>query len=64
MRDSMQKIAGGHGEHEDGEEGLVRHLTKVGTIEEGVAGSIGRKQEYSGGSSSDGGFARKDTLPV
>lgn len=32
MRDSLQKIHQGHAEHENGEEGLVRHLTKVGSL--------------------------------
>lgn len=32
MRDSLQKIHGGHAQHEDGMEGLTRHLTKVGTL--------------------------------
>ncbi|PSS22047.1 hypothetical protein M430DRAFT_34057 [Amorphotheca resinae ATCC 22711] len=35
LRDSFAIIAKGHNVHEDGEEGLVRHLTKVGTLEEG-----------------------------
>jgi glycerol uptake facilitator-like aquaporin len=29
MRDSLSKIQGGHAEHEDGDEGLHRHLTNV-----------------------------------
>jgi len=29
MRDSLQKIHGGHAEHAEGEEGLTRHLSKV-----------------------------------
>ncbi|KAK5026429.1 hypothetical protein LTR16_012241, partial [Cryomyces antarcticus] len=29
MRDSLKKIGGGHAQHEDGEEGLHRHLTKT-----------------------------------
>lgn len=33
LRDSLQKIAAGHGVHEDGEEGLVRHLTRVETAQ-------------------------------
>lgn len=32
MRDSLQKIHKGHAEHEDGMEGLARHLTKVGSM--------------------------------
>lgn len=46
MRDSMVNIAKGHGSHEDGEDGLRRHLTKTGTmetsIEEGMGGEIAR----------------------
>ena len=30
MRDSLQKIQGGHASHEEGEEGLVKHLSRVG----------------------------------
>lgn len=33
MRDSLQRVAKGHAVHEDGEEGLVRHLTKVGSAD-------------------------------
>lgn len=36
MRDSLQKIHKGHAVHEDGEEGLVRHLTRVGSTEIGL----------------------------
>lgn len=32
MRDSLQKIQKGHAEHEEGEEGLKRHLTRTGTL--------------------------------
>lgn len=35
MRDSFAVIAKGHASHEDGEDGLMRHLTKTGTLEEG-----------------------------
>jgi len=31
MRDSIAKIAKGHGTHEHGDEGLMRHLTKTGS---------------------------------
>lgn len=48
MRDSMQRIAKGHGSHEDGEEGLVRHLTKVGTLEEGMTTNISRRGDAYG----------------
>jgi glycerol uptake facilitator-like aquaporin len=33
MRDSLQKIGKGHAAHEEGEDGLVRHLTKTGTMD-------------------------------
>lgn len=33
FRDSFAIIAKGHGEHEGGQEGLVSHLTKTGTLE-------------------------------
>lgn len=49
MRDSLQKIGGGHAVHEDGEEGLALHLTKTritmdndtGTMERGYANVVG-----------------------
>jgi glycerol uptake facilitator-like aquaporin len=61
MRDSMKKIAEGHGEHEEGEEGLVRHLTKTGTIEQGMAGNLSRRNEYR---SETNGYSngRKETV--
>lgn len=31
---TLVSVAKGHGEHEDGEDGLVRHLTKTGTLNE------------------------------
>ncbi|KAL2358527.1 hypothetical protein BJ546DRAFT_813520, partial [Cryomyces antarcticus] len=34
MRDSLKKIGGGHAQHEDGEEGLHRHLTKTMSVME------------------------------
>lgn len=33
MRDSLKKIGHGHAVHEEGEEGLQRHLTKTRTLE-------------------------------
>lgn len=45
VRDSLQKIAKGGAEHEDGEAGLVRHLTRVGTSEMGVMNSTMRQKE-------------------
>lgn len=40
MRDSLQKIHKGHAKHEGGEEGLVRHLTRVGSQEMGIVNSV------------------------
>jgi glycerol uptake facilitator-like aquaporin len=42
MRDSLQKIHKGHARHEDGEEGLVRHLSKVEDrgIEQGYSNAL------------------------
>src|ERR1700761_8173606 len=33
MRDSLGAIQKGHAEHAEGQEGLVRHLTKVGSLD-------------------------------
>jgi glycerol uptake facilitator-like aquaporin len=44
MRDSLQKIASGHAQHEEGEDGLVRHLTRVGTSEMGITNSTIKQQ--------------------
>ncbi len=68
MRDSIQKIAKGHGEHEEGEEGLVRHLTKVGTIEQGIARNTVSREDFTDGDGNGltNGYAngRKETLSV
>jgi hypothetical protein len=50
FRDSMKKIAAGHLMHEDGEEGLMRHLTKTGTIEGGTIVGTVRRNEKEGAS--------------
>jgi len=39
MKDSFAIIASGHGEHEEGESGLLRHLTRTGTFDEGDVSS-------------------------
>ena len=44
MRDSLSKIGKGHAVHEDGEEGLQRHISKTGVIETGAANML-RKRE-------------------
>jgi hypothetical protein len=55
MRDSLQKIQKGHASHEDGEDGLKRHLSKVspgydsngslGQIEQGYSNALRGKGE-------------------
>lgn len=44
MRDSLQKIGKGHAVHEDGEEGLHRHLTRTGTMENGTTAVFQEKK--------------------
>lgn len=69
LRDSIPRIAKGHGQHEEGEEGLVRHLTKVRTIEQGMAGNMVRNEnyqtvtgnQYANGSASGYANGRKET---
>lgn len=74
LRDSIQRIAQGHGQHEEGEEGLARHLTKVGTLEEdgtggriveqGMAGNMIRNDQYQNGSSNGYANGRKEATMV
>ncbi|KAF2108630.1 aquaporin-like protein [Lophiotrema nucula] len=45
MRDSLKKIAHGHATHEEGEDGLARHLTKTNTLMENGATNITRKEQ-------------------
>ncbi|TVY22796.1 Aquaporin-3 [Lachnellula hyalina] len=61
LRDSFAIIAKGHNVHEEGEEGLSRHLTKTGTLETGIASNIQRRDDYS-----DESYAnrQKDRSPV
>jgi hypothetical protein len=40
MRDSLKKISKGHAVHEEGEEGLSRHLSKTGIMENGTTNSL------------------------
>jgi hypothetical protein len=71
LRDSIQRIAQGHGQHEEGEEGLARHLTKVGTLEEdeaggrrveqGMAGNVIRYDQDQNGSANGCANGRKET---
>ena len=49
MRDSLQKIQAGHAEHEEGEEGLHRHLTNVASSPVGMMNATrngNKKDEY------------------
>jgi len=48
--------------HEDGEEGLARHLTKTGTLEEGIAGNTVRKENMNGTGNYQNG--KVDVSPV
>jgi len=48
LKDSFAIIAKGHNVHEDGEEGLTRHLTKTGTLEEGITSNMARRDNYNG----------------
>lgn len=47
LRDNFAIIASGHNIHEDGEEGLTRHLTKVGTLDAGASHASGN--DYANG---------------
>lgn len=40
LRDSIAIIGQGHNTHVDGDEGLLRHLTKTGTIEQGASTTL------------------------
>ena len=65
MRDSLQNISKGHAEHEDGEEGLTRHLTNVGAGGEGGAMAATRRLKSKGDANGTaeegrGGSALKD----
>lgn len=57
QRDSFLALAKGHGRHEQGEDGLVRHLTKTGTIDSesayGGNGGLGLERPAT----ADSGFA-------
>jgi len=49
VRDSLNKIAKGHASHEEGDDGLVRHLTKTRkydpAMENGVNGANGQMEQ-------------------
>jgi hypothetical protein len=54
QRDSFAIIAKGHNVHEDGEDGLTRHLTKTGTLEQGATNMLRGQEsgtEYTNGKS-------------
>ena len=48
MRDSLQKISAGHATHEGGEEGLQRHLTNAGIVENGATSVLRGHQNGAG----------------
>lgn len=63
MRDSVARIGTGHAKHEDGDDGLMRHLTRQGTIEEGITSNISCRVGPNGGSSEETfGHGRKETV--
>lgn len=45
LRDSLQKIHGGHAHHEHGEDGLVKHLSKVSAPENGIFNNVLKKRQ-------------------
>lgn len=49
IRDSFAVIAKGHMVHEDGEEGLARHLTKTGTLQTGNTRDQSSDDAYANG---------------
>jgi hypothetical protein len=63
MRDSMAKIAKGHGEHEEGDQGLVRYLSKVGAIDDASIAGNTIQRDYANGNGYSNG-RQKETLPV
>lgn len=56
LRDTFAVIAKGHMVHEDGEEGLARHLTKTGTLDVGIPREQSSDDAYTNG--------KKDLSPV
>ena len=40
MRDSLKKIGAGHAVHEEGEDGLRRHITRTGVLEQGMTNIV------------------------
>jgi hypothetical protein len=48
LKDSFAIIAEGHNVHVDNQEGLTHHLTKSGTMEEGITSNIARRDDYNG----------------
>jgi len=59
LRDSFAIIAKGHNVHKEGEDGLTRHLTKTGTLEEGASNML--KENSSNGNY---GNVKNETSPV
>ena len=44
MRDSLAKIGKGHAVHEAGEEGLMKHISRAGVLEQGTTSMLRREQ--------------------
>jgi len=44
IRDSLDRIGSGRASHEDGDEGLVRHLTETGMMNHGETAMLREKQ--------------------
>lgn len=61
MRDSLSKIGKGHAVHENGEEGLQRHITRTGMIETGAANMLRARKEENN-SSNNGDLYKPDAI--
>jgi hypothetical protein len=56
MRDSLRIIGKGHAVHEHGEEGLSRHISKPGVLEQGMT-EVLRKRRTAPSSDEEAGYA-------
>ena len=54
MRDSLKKIGKGHAVHEEGEEGLHRHITRTGVLEGGTTNILKQPSNKGDVESGDG----------
>ena len=60
MRDSLQNIGKGHAVHEEGEDGLNRHITRTGVLEQGTTGLL-RKNDVENGNGVENGLAKRES---